>query len=351
MVAITDDESKEAQLAAFRDEWKQLYSKDLPAQAKAKDSAQPKWPVTLDHCFARILLDNTVGKSTVQWDQVIKKPAVQHMDIHQFKNAIALGRMIQSGAADLVRLDQESLKARQKGEKKYKKQGAVPKLEVENGKIVDYDTFMFSMMQITPLPNVSDNSQASNIKRKRAVGSEEQKPFSQATKKQSSLTFKKPKIEYEVLPAPPAQVENCEKPPGSQVSENDKQLEVILRKINNHPKLTPYRKRLYTILLGVPVGRYTTYTAMSNYLDSAARAVGNGMRNNPFAPEVPCHRVLAGDGSIGGFGGSWGKDGVHANKKINMLQDEGVKFDSTGKVKGPVFDDFKDFEEWARKVS
>ncbi len=104
--------------------------------------------------------------------------------------------------------------------------------------------------------------------------------------------------------------------------------------------MTPYRKRLYAALLNVPKGRHTTYTALSNFLGSSARAVGNGMRNNPFAPEVPCHRVLASDGSIGGFGGSWGVDGKYADKKLELLRKEGVKFDSQGKVFGPPFEEF-----------
>ena len=73
---------------------------------------------------------------------------------------------------------------------------------------------------------------------------------------------------------------------------------------------------------------------------SCARAVGNAMKNNPFAPEVPCHRVLASDGSLGGFKGSWGEEGTYASLKHQLLAEEGVKFDSRGRVKGPVFREF-----------
>ena len=117
-------------------------------------------------------------------------------------------------------------------------------------------------------------------------------------------------------------------------------LSPVLQKIISHTGLTPYRKRLYAALLSVPKGRYTTYAALSDFLGSSARAVGNGMRNNPFAPEVPCHRVLASDGSIGGFGGSWGIDGKNASKKLEMLKEEGIKFCSNGKVRGLTFKDF-----------
>ena len=73
---------------------------------------------------------------------------------------------------------------------------------------------------------------------------------------------------------------------------------------------------------------------------TCARAVGNAMRNNPFAPEVPCHRVLAANGTLGGFGGHWGENGKFANEKHRLLHEEGVRFSSNGKVKGLPFRDF-----------
>lgn len=43
---------------------------------------------------------------------------------------------------------------------------------------------------------------------------------------------------------------------------------------------------------------------------------------------------------LSGFGGSWGVDGKHYNEKMELLNKEGVKFDSKGRVKGPVFEGF-----------
>ena len=64
---------------------------------------------------------------------------------------------------------------------------------------------------------------------------------------------------------------------------------------------------------------------MSDFLNSSPRAVGNALRNNPFAPRVPCHRIVAADGGIGGFAGSWGVKGEHYQEKIDLLRKEGVK--------------------------
>lgn len=61
-------------------------------------------------------------------------------------------------------------------------------------------------------------------------------------------------------------------------------------------KVTAYQERVYTALQQIPEGRVTTYGAMSKALDSSPRAVGNALRVNPFAPEIPCHRCIASTG-------------------------------------------------------
>ena len=69
--------------------------------------------------------------------------------------------------------------------------------------------------------------------------------------------------------------------------------------------------------------------------------MGNALRNNPFAPTVPCHRVLAADGGIGGFGGEWGVEGRFAEEKKRLLRGEGVRFDGRGRVVGGVWRGFR----------
>jgi methylated-DNA-[protein]-cysteine S-methyltransferase len=102
---------------------------------------------------------------------------------------------------------------------------------------------------------------------------------------------------------------------------------------------TEYEKRVWTALCQVPEGRFTTYALMSAHLKSSPRAVGNALRRNPFAPQVPCHRVVATGGALGGFKGKWPKngEGITLDEKRLLLRKEGVKFDSTGRVLGTPF--------------
>jgi len=106
---------------------------------------------------------------------------------------------------------------------------------------------------------------------------------------------------------------------------------------------TPFQKRVLSLLCQVPPGQYSTYGAMAKHLSSSPRAVGNALRNNPFAPQVPCHRILASGGGIGGFHGSWGRNGeagLNDDKKRRLLREEGVKFDGRGRVVGRVWELF-----------
>lgn len=105
---------------------------------------------------------------------------------------------------------------------------------------------------------------------------------------------------------------------------------------------TPFQKRVLALLCQVPRGRVTTYGLMSHHLGSSPRAVGNAMRRNPFAPEVPCHRVVATGGALGGFKGEWPKngEGITLDEKRVLLRGEGIKFDGKGRVVGTPFDGF-----------
>jgi methylated-DNA-[protein]-cysteine S-methyltransferase len=89
---------------------------------------------------------------------------------------------------------------------------------------------------------------------------------------------------------------------------------------------------VYNLCKSIPKGKVTTYGEIARSLNrpNASRAVGNALRNNPYAPVVPCHRVVASTRAIGGFFGS--KSGTLIDRKIQMLKEEAVVFDDDGKV-------------------
>ncbi|RPA75299.1 hypothetical protein BJ508DRAFT_22640 [Ascobolus immersus RN42] len=100
--------------------------------------------------------------------------------------------------------------------------------------------------------------------------------------------------------------------------------ESIVSSVKPAPKTTDFQN--------IPKGRVTTYAMLSNALKSSPRAVGGALKRNPFAPRVPCHRVVAANGFLGGFFGEWKKeaDGTMGQRKLRLLKDEGVIFDKKG---------------------
>lgn len=82
---------------------------------------------------------------------------------------------------------------------------------------------------------------------------------------------------------------------------------------------SPFALRCYELLKQVPPGKVTTYGELAHALHTKAfRAVGQVLHRNPFAPQVPCHRVVSSDGSLGGFA-------LGQKKKIELLKKEGVR--------------------------
>ncbi len=68
---------------------------------------------------------------------------------------------------------------------------------------------------------------------------------------------------------------------------------------------TEFEQRLYAACKRIPCGKVATYGQLAQILNSAPRAVGQALRRNPYAPVVPCHRVIAASLELGGFSGSW----------------------------------------------
>ena len=93
-----------------------------------------------------------------------------------------------------------------------------------------------------------------------------------------------------------------------------------------------FAEKVYLNLKKVPKGRVTTYGYLAKSIGSKAyRAVGMVLSKNPYAPVVPCHRVVRSDGKIGGFMGQ--SQGENVAKKKKMLEAEGIVFEGD-KVKG-----------------
>ena len=87
--------------------------------------------------------------------------------------------------------------------------------------------------------------------------------------------------------------------------------------------MSSFSQKVYAICRLVPPGKVTTYKAIAEKMGTKSyRAVGQSLRSNPFAPRVPCHRVIRSDGSLGGFMG-W-KKGGKVEEKRKLLEKEGV---------------------------
>jgi len=82
---------------------------------------------------------------------------------------------------------------------------------------------------------------------------------------------------------------------------------------------TKFQSKVYHVCSKIPKGKVSTYKEIASALDTKAyQAVGTALNKNPFAPKVPCHRVVSTNGDLGGF--------AHGPKeKIKLLEKEGIK--------------------------
>lgn len=72
-----------------------------------------------------------------------------------------------------------------------------------------------------------------------------------------------------------------------------------------HPRGTEFQRRVWAALRTIPAGTTWSYARLALAIGqpAAARAVGAANGSNPIAVIIPCHRVIASDGSLGGYGG------------------------------------------------
>ena len=86
-------------------------------------------------------------------------------------------------------------------------------------------------------------------------------------------------------------------------------------------KGTKFQLKVWKYLKNIPKGTVKTYkqVAIAIKRPKSARAVANACGKNPYAPEIPCHRVIRSDGGLGGYSGRGGN-----KKKLRLLRSEKV---------------------------
>ena len=86
-----------------------------------------------------------------------------------------------------------------------------------------------------------------------------------------------------------------------------------------HLKGTKFQLKVWKYLKSIKKGKVKTYkeVAISIKRPKSARAVANACAKNPYAPKIPCHRVIRSDGALGGYSG---KAGI--KQKLKLLRSE-----------------------------
>ncbi len=92
---------------------------------------------------------------------------------------------------------------------------------------------------------------------------------------------------------------------------------VDIEKLNG----TEFQKKVWTAISKIPKGKVITYKELATKIGrpKAVRAVGNAVGANPCPIDIPCHRVVKTDGTLGGYSG---KGGIKT--KLKLLKREGV---------------------------
>ncbi len=94
--------------------------------------------------------------------------------------------------------------------------------------------------------------------------------------------------------------------------------------------LSPFQQAVLKELIKLERGETSSYGNIAKRIEKpgSARAVGNAVRNNPFPPFIPCHRVIRADGNLGGFGGK-----QNSIVKRKLLEAEGIYTGTDERVK------------------
>jgi O-6-methylguanine DNA methyltransferase len=90
----------------------------------------------------------------------------------------------------------------------------------------------------------------------------------------------------------------------------------IIKKMEDYPD---FYKKVWIACFNIPAGKTLTYKQIAEKIGApnAASAVGTALAKNPFAPIIPCHRVIRSDGKLGGYSAVGG-----LKKKLEMIEYE-----------------------------
>ena len=95
----------------------------------------------------------------------------------------------------------------------------------------------------------------------------------------------------------------------------------IHKRIENSTAITPFQRRVYRELLNISAGETISYGELARRVGCrSAQAIGQALKRNPFAPEVPCHRVVSANGALCGYKGS--RTGEQIEIKRQLLESE-----------------------------
>ena len=87
---------------------------------------------------------------------------------------------------------------------------------------------------------------------------------------------------------------------------------------------TDFQVSVWKELLKIPRGKTKTYKEIAIAIGkpNSSRAVANACAQNPYAPEVPCHRVIRSDGSLGGYSAD---GGIQRKKELLVMESNLLK--------------------------
>lgn len=91
-----------------------------------------------------------------------------------------------------------------------------------------------------------------------------------------------------------------------------------------NPAGTVFQKNVWRVMSKIPYGHTKTYGDLAKALKSAARAVGGACGANHIPIIIPCHRVLAANGRLGGYSGDGGLDTKTALLKLEGAMLSGI---------------------------